>query len=240
MSSIYPNYIDGYSQLPIIIDNLTPVEAKHINALRSAIINIETELGTLPKGEFSSLVERLEDIELDLFNLTDEISDINNLSVGVSDGDKGDITVSSSGTIWTVDDGAITFAKIQNITTDRLLGRDTALSGSTEELTVSGGIEFTGSGGIQRSALTGDVSASTGSNSVTVTQARGLRETTGPTTLSMGSVLDNQYLKRSGSTIIGVFLSLAITVGTENTMAFIGEGISPTQSTYMTAAGVPA
>lgn len=52
--------------------------------------------------------------------------------------------------------------------TDRLFGRDTASAGPAEEITVGGGIEFTGSGGIQRSALTGDVTASAGSNSTTI------------------------------------------------------------------------
>jgi len=37
----------------------------------------------------------------------------------------------------------------------------------------------------------------------TVSQARGLRETAGPTTLSMGAVADGEYLKRSGSTVVG-------------------------------------
>lgn len=47
-------------------------------------------------------------------------------------------------------DDSITYAKIQNVSaTDRLLGRDTAGAGDIEELTVGGGIEFTGSGGIQ-------------------------------------------------------------------------------------------
>ena len=44
---------------------------------------------------------------------------------------------------------AVTFPKIQNISTDRLLGRDTSGTGSVEELTVSGGLGFTGSGGIE-------------------------------------------------------------------------------------------
>lgn len=61
---------------------------------------------------------------------------------GVSDGDKGDITVSSSGTLWTVDNDAVTFAKMQNISTARLLGRTTASSGDVEELTVGTGLAF--------------------------------------------------------------------------------------------------
>lgn len=66
-------------------------------------------------------------------------------------------------------DDQVTYAKMQDISaTDRLLGRDTAGAGNTEELTVSGGVEFTGSGGIQRSALTGDVTASAGSGSTTI------------------------------------------------------------------------
>lgn len=54
---------------------------------------------------------------------------------GVSDGDKGDITVSSSSTVWTVDNDAITYAKMQNVSaTDKLLGRSTAGSGDVEEI----------------------------------------------------------------------------------------------------------
>lgn len=37
----------------------------------------------------------------------------------------------------------------------------------------------------------------------TVTQARGLRETAGPTTLTMGAVADGEVLTRSGSSIVG-------------------------------------
>jgi hypothetical protein len=60
----------------------------------------------------------------------------NNLGIsgGVSDGDKGDITVSGSGTVWTIDSDVVTFTKMQNIATSRLLGRNTAGSGDIEEL----------------------------------------------------------------------------------------------------------
>lgn len=54
-------------------------------------------------------------------------------------------------------------ASLAGITTDRLLGRDTAATGAAEEITVGGNLEFTGSGGIQRGALTGAVTASAGS-----------------------------------------------------------------------------
>lgn len=55
---------------------------------------------------------------------------------GVSDGDKGDITVSASGATWTIDPDAVTYAKLQNVSaTARVLGRKTAGSGDVEELT---------------------------------------------------------------------------------------------------------
>lgn len=50
---------------------------------------------------------------------------------------------------------------IQVSATDRILGRDTAAAGPAEELTVGGGLEFTGTG-IQTSARTGDVTKAAG------------------------------------------------------------------------------
>jgi hypothetical protein len=66
--------------------------------------------------------------------------------VGLTDGDKGDITVSSSGTIWTIDARAVTFPKIQALTSSfRLLGRgDDVGSGDVEEISLGSGITMNG------------------------------------------------------------------------------------------------
>jgi hypothetical protein len=54
---------------------------------------------------------------------------------GVADGDKGDITVSSAGTVWSIDASAVTLDKLADVATDSLLGRDTAGTGAPEVLT---------------------------------------------------------------------------------------------------------
>ena len=67
-------------------------------------------------------------------------------SSGVSDGNKGDITVSGSGSTWSVNAGAVTLAKLVDATaTSRVLGRATAGSGDFEELTASQVADFIGS-----------------------------------------------------------------------------------------------
>lgn len=72
--------------------------------------------------------------------------------------------------------------------TDRLVGRDTTGSGLVEELTVGGGLEFTGSGGLQRSALTGAVTASAGSNATTLAgTSTGTASTTDATVTTCGT-----------------------------------------------------
>lgn len=62
----------------------------------------------------------------------------------ISEGDYGDITVTNSGLTWTIDNTAVTLAKIQDITNQRLLGRAAGTSGTTQELTVSSILSLSG------------------------------------------------------------------------------------------------
>ncbi len=53
---------------------------------------------------------------------------------GVADGDKGDISVTGGGAVWTIDAGAVSLAKLAPMATDSFLGRDSAGTGAPEVL----------------------------------------------------------------------------------------------------------
>ncbi len=89
---------------------------------------------------------------------------------GIPDGDKGDITVSGGGGTWTIDARAITAAKLFEVASARLLGRHAGTAGDAQEVGLDSTLEFQG-GNLRRAALTGDVTASAGSNATTITPA---------------------------------------------------------------------
>lgn len=97
----------------------------------------------------------------------DGSQNINYTGSGVADGDKGDITVSASGATWTIDAGAVTLPKMANLANGHLIGRHTSGAGVPESINIDGGLELNGAN-IRRSALTGDVTASAGSNATTI------------------------------------------------------------------------
>lgn len=65
-------------------------------------------------------------------------------------------------------DDSITFAKVQEVSTDRLVGRDTAGTGNLEQISVGGGLEFSDSGSLRTSAFTGDVTKAAGGTALTI------------------------------------------------------------------------
>lgn len=80
----------------------------------------------------------------------------------------GDVSFAASGGAGTIANNAVSFAKMADIATDTLIGRDTAASGDPEAITVTGGIEFSGAGSIRTSAFTGDVTKTAGGTALTI------------------------------------------------------------------------
>jgi len=111
---------------------------------------------------------------LGLGTLATQSGTFSGTSSGTNTGDQtitltGDATGSGTGSfVVTIANNAVSLAKMATLATDRILGRDTAGTGNVEPLTVGGGLEFTGSGGIQRSAITGDVTISAGATTSTI------------------------------------------------------------------------
>ena len=86
MSSIYPNSIDGYSQLPLAVDTVTPINADTVNRLRSSIVNIETELGILPSSEaYADVAERLDALQALIDSLSAPIASTLGITTPSSD-----------------------------------------------------------------------------------------------------------------------------------------------------------
>lgn len=113
-------------------------------------------------------------LTLGLGTLATQSGTFSGTSSGVNTGDQtitltGDVTGTGTGSFpATIANNSVSLAKMSTVATDRLLGRDTAGTGNVESLTVGGGLEFSGAGGIQRSALTGDVTASAGSGTTAI------------------------------------------------------------------------
>ena len=94
-------------------------------------------------------------------------------TVGLTDGDKDDITVSSSGASWTIDANTVSLGKMAQVATATFLGRTTASTGNVEALTVAQAkslLNLTNTNsGDQTITLTGNVTGSgTGSFATTI------------------------------------------------------------------------
>lgn len=81
---------------------------------------------------------------------------------GLTDGDKGDITVGGSGTTMTIDAGAVSLAKMANLSAPSLLiGRYSAGAGAPQPITVGSGLAVS-SGGVMTATGSGGGALPTG------------------------------------------------------------------------------
>ena len=65
----YPAQIDTSVELPLAVNNITKINAKSFNDLRSAILAVESELGVRPSASYSTVKSRLDTLETNLSNL---------------------------------------------------------------------------------------------------------------------------------------------------------------------------
>lgn len=90
----------------------------------------------------------------------------------VTDGDKGSITVSSSGTVWTLDDAAVSLAKMANLSQYQLIGRSSSGSGVPQAISTSADV-YTMLGSANNSAIRSNIGLGTiatqGSGAVAIT-----------------------------------------------------------------------
>jgi hypothetical protein len=129
---------------------------------------------------------------------------------GVTDGDKGDITVSGSGATWTIDNDVVTYAKMQNVSAaSKLLGRGNSGAGDPQEITLGSGLTMTGTtlsaagggGGTAGPMNTAEGSAS--SVNLTATEATVATATITPSSATAQIMLVGRvnFVKDTGTTV---------------------------------------
>lgn len=145
-------------------DNVDEIQAVDVNELQTEVTAIETELGTNPKGSAASVKERIEAAE-------EAIVDIENSAITAL---TGDVIASGPGSVAaTIANKAVTLAKMADMATASLLGRNSSGIGIPEVLSkaiVKTMLDLSGTNtGDQTISLTGDVTGSgTGSFAATI------------------------------------------------------------------------
>lgn len=161
----------------------------------------------------------------------------------------------------TIPSDTVSFAKMQNIATDSLIGRDAASTGDPENILLNTTLSMDGAGNLQRAALTGDVTAPAGSNTTTipndtVTYAKMQNVSAADRLLGRGNgggsgdvqeVLLGTNLSMSGTTLnaaagAGGYSTIedeGVSLTQRTTMNFVGAGVTATDAGGKTVVTIP-
>lgn len=135
-STVDFTYNDGANTITAAVIDNTSTQKIEVTKNSGAVVGTRKQLNFIEGSNVTLTIA--DDVGNDQVDITIAAS----VGGGVSDGDKGDISVTASGATWTIDNDVVTFAKMQNISTSRLLGRSTAASGDIEELTIGSGLSL--------------------------------------------------------------------------------------------------
>lgn len=139
--------------------------------------------------------------------LKQEITTINTGTV--SDGDYGDITVSSSGTVWTIDANAVSLSKMAQLAALSVLGNPTNATANMQAVTASSDYQVLRRSGTaiafgaidlsQSNAVTGTVNVANGGTGISSYTIGDILYASGATTLSkLADVSAGSYLRSGG------------------------------------------
>lgn len=205
--TVYPLDIDGFAELPLLIDGVSPIRADDVNRVRDATVAVETELGVNPSGTYGTVRDRLDDLTSLVEDLTSGGALIDVFTT------KGDLLTYSGTTATRLPVGSDGYVLTADSSTSTGLNWEsisfTTTTAKGDILTHNGTTTVNLPVGTDGYVLTADSSTSTGLNwesvSLTTTTTKGdLLTHNGTSTVNLPVGLDGYFLKADSTQSTGL------------------------------------